>query len=233
MKKGDDRRQQIIETAEALFYAKGYEATSIQDILDALDLSKGGFYHHFESKLALLTAICDIRADELSQDMEAAIDACEGNAVDKLNALFSKGGLLHESSMDFIGLLMQVAYRGDGVMLREKMKSATVRGALPLLNGIISEGVETKLFSTRYQDDIGEMLLLLFAVLTDEVSLILATTPERMSAVLAKLEVYRYTVETLLNAPYGSVLLYDIDRIAFVLKVIAEQDKKLGKLPER
>lgn len=50
MKKGDARRQQILETAERLFYQNGYENTSVQAILDEMNLSKGGFYHHFESK---------------------------------------------------------------------------------------------------------------------------------------------------------------------------------------
>ena len=47
MRKGDARREQILRTAEALFYAQGYEQTSVQDILDAIGISKGGFYHHF------------------------------------------------------------------------------------------------------------------------------------------------------------------------------------------
>ena len=63
MKKGDDRKQMILETAERLFYEKGYEATSVQDILDALKLSKGGFYHHFESKLSLLEAIVEQKCE--------------------------------------------------------------------------------------------------------------------------------------------------------------------------
>ena len=61
MKKGDRRREEVIETAERLFYSRGYEKTSVQDILDEMHFSKGGFYHHFESKLQLLEAICEMR----------------------------------------------------------------------------------------------------------------------------------------------------------------------------
>ena len=61
MKKGDLKRSSILETAERLFFEKGYEQTSIQDILDALSMSKGGFYHHFTSKEAILSEICDNR----------------------------------------------------------------------------------------------------------------------------------------------------------------------------
>ena len=54
MIKGDLRKKQILETAEALFTERGYEKTGVQDILDQLHLSKGSFYHHFESKELVL-----------------------------------------------------------------------------------------------------------------------------------------------------------------------------------
>ena len=51
MLKGDLRKQAILDAAEALFFEKGYAASTIQDILSALGCSKGSFYHHYESKL--------------------------------------------------------------------------------------------------------------------------------------------------------------------------------------
>ena len=67
MRKGDIRKAAIIQAAEQLFYTKGYENTSIQDVLDALKLSKGGFYHHFESKLSLLDAISQQRVENSAE----------------------------------------------------------------------------------------------------------------------------------------------------------------------
>ena len=54
MKKGDIKKQEIIQTAEMLFCRYGYNETSVQDILDAIHTSKGSFYHHFESKEQVL-----------------------------------------------------------------------------------------------------------------------------------------------------------------------------------
>ena len=45
-----ERRQEFLDTARELFYSKGYEETSVNDILKKLDLSKGTFYHYFKSK---------------------------------------------------------------------------------------------------------------------------------------------------------------------------------------
>lgn len=51
-------RQRILDAAKKLFAQKGYERTTIQDILDELeDLSKGAIYHHFKNKEAMLHAL--------------------------------------------------------------------------------------------------------------------------------------------------------------------------------
>ena len=88
MKKGELRRGELLAAAERLFYTKGYEKTSVQDILDATNLSKGGFYHHLDSKLAVLEAICEARARACGEMAEKAAAETGGTAVDKLNAVF-------------------------------------------------------------------------------------------------------------------------------------------------
>lgn len=52
-----DRKQHVIKMALQLFIEKGYQATSIQDILDFSGISKGTFYNYFSSKSELLIAI--------------------------------------------------------------------------------------------------------------------------------------------------------------------------------
>jgi AcrR family transcriptional regulator len=52
-----DSRQEILRTAARLFQQRGYDATSMNDIAAALKLSKGGLYHHFQSKDEILFEI--------------------------------------------------------------------------------------------------------------------------------------------------------------------------------
>ena len=49
-----DPRQEILRTAARLFQQRGYDATSMNDVAAALKLSKGGLYHHFQSKDEIL-----------------------------------------------------------------------------------------------------------------------------------------------------------------------------------
>jgi len=67
-----DSRQEILRTAARLFQQRGYDATSMNDVAAALKLSKGGLYHHFQSKDEILFDLMD-HAMDITQ--ERVIDA--------------------------------------------------------------------------------------------------------------------------------------------------------------
>ena len=229
MKKGDARKEAIIETAERLFYLKGYENTSVQDVLDELRLSKGGFYHHFESKLSLLEAICEKRTELAFEASERAVRNPDLNAVEKLNLLFGMSSIFEQDSMDFIALMLRVAYHDGAVMLREQMKMVSMRLMRPLVDDVIQEGLRENLFFVKHPESIGSLLLLLGHNMTDKISYALSRAeddPECMDQIAKDLKVYRYAIETLLNAPYGSIVLFDMSRLSEVLKAISEQNRK-------
>ncbi len=62
-----DPRQEILRTAARLFQQRGYDATSMNDVAAALKLSKGGLYHHFQSKDEILFEIMT-HAMEITED---------------------------------------------------------------------------------------------------------------------------------------------------------------------
>lgn len=55
----DKTRQNLLEVAAELFHQKGYNGTSLSDILNKADVSKGALYHHFNNKQELLYAVVD------------------------------------------------------------------------------------------------------------------------------------------------------------------------------
>jgi len=72
-----DSRQEILRTAARLFQQRGYDATSMNDVAAALKLSKGGLYHHFQSKDEILFEIMN-HAMEITQ--ERVLDPVRGIA---------------------------------------------------------------------------------------------------------------------------------------------------------
>lgn len=64
--KGEGNRQRIINAADNLFYKRGYNQTSFQDISDATGIPRGNFYYYFKTKDEILTAVVDSRINEIS-----------------------------------------------------------------------------------------------------------------------------------------------------------------------
>ena len=81
-----DSRQEILRTAARLFQQRGYDATSMNDVAAALKLSKGGLYHHFQSKDEILFEIMN-HAMEITQERVLAPVRSIPDPEDRLRAL--------------------------------------------------------------------------------------------------------------------------------------------------
>jgi AcrR family transcriptional regulator len=59
VKEAKERKNEILDAAEELFAAKGYEETSTGDILDRVGIARGTLYYHFKSKEDILDALIE------------------------------------------------------------------------------------------------------------------------------------------------------------------------------
>lgn len=212
LKKGDARRGELLAAAEKLFYTKGYENTSVQDILDAVGFSKGGFYHHFDSKLAVLEAICQQRAEELSQSAMQAAGQPNLTACEKLNALLASSTLWQSENPGFVMLLIQAAYCENGALMREKMKTCQLLSMQTALEGVLREGVESGDFFVDDVKTTAGLVLRLYMQFTDEIAFLLAGEENELQLcdkAIEKMRAYRMAIERLLFAPYGSIVLIE------------------------
>lgn len=217
MRKGEKRRADILRVAEELFYAKGYDATTIQDILDILDLSKGGFYHHFESKEQLLETICGAKVREAAQAGREEAELYGGaGAVDKLNSLLDRSCIWRAEYADFLGLLIRVAYRDDNVLMHDVFTRTCQDAMLPLLEDIVVEGVTAGDFSTQSAQGSARLVMTLICSLNDDIARLMIASnkaPPTAADILSLLELYRQAVERMLEAPYGTVVLLQMGRM--------------------
>ncbi len=86
-KNGNVRKQEFLDAAINLFYKKGYDKTSIEDIIREVKVSKGAFYHYFESKENLLEDIVDWQSEARVAIITKIVDDPKMNALEKMNAL--------------------------------------------------------------------------------------------------------------------------------------------------
>ncbi len=83
------RRAELIDCAQRLFLLKGYEKTTINDVIAAAGLSKGAFYHHFRSKEDLLEAIAARFAQQGLAFVVGVQENTSLNTLQRFNALLA------------------------------------------------------------------------------------------------------------------------------------------------
>lgn len=84
----NQRKNQIIEAAISVLLEKGINATSMNDIIRASGFSKGGVYHHFNSKEVLLVGVLDYFFEQYCSDMVTPAPSFE-SAVEQLRQMVS------------------------------------------------------------------------------------------------------------------------------------------------
>ncbi|MFP3887823.1 TetR/AcrR family transcriptional regulator [Priestia filamentosa] len=83
------KKQEIISISREVIYSKGYQATSINDILSAANIGKGQFYHYFSSKYDLGLAVVEDLVKEWDQQIIVDILQSSLEPVDKLNKMLN------------------------------------------------------------------------------------------------------------------------------------------------
>ena len=230
MKKGELRRDSILRTAEKLFFEKGYDETSIQDILDALSISKGGFYHYFESKIALLEEICRQRAASELERIRGELHSGKLNPTQKINLLLGALHLFKRESPDFTALVLKISYIDRDVHFREQTRSFMLDSLRPLMDEVVSAGIADGSFFTRNPGQIGRIILMLSCDVNDEACRILAENPDNPDCVIGVVDLlnaYRDAVENLLGASFGTISLFDVEHLMRAFRQTAVQLKIL------
>ncbi len=149
----------ILNVASRLFMEKGYEHTSIQDIIDHLGgLSKGAIYHHFKSKEEILYAVTDKMTAQSDQMLRAICDRKDLNGKEKLETIFRES--LNRSVQDDIFTVAPGFYNNPHLLF--SLLHETVETAAPdFIQPVIEQGVEDGSIVTKHPKQLAEMISLL------------------------------------------------------------------------
>lgn len=137
------RRQGILQAAAQIFRKKGFHATSMQDIADAVELQKSSLYHHVESKQEILFTILEHALDLLIGDMRTVVDS-DLSPEEKLRLAMQvyMGRLTGEADLASVLLL---EYRSLEKKLRSRHAARRDRYE-SLWRKIVEEGVDQGVF---------------------------------------------------------------------------------------
>jgi AcrR family transcriptional regulator len=170
-----EKRNAILDAARRFLYTKGYEQMTIQDIMDDLQISKGAFYHYFDSKQALLEALVERMMDEGLQTITPITHDPQLPALEKFQRFFDTLTRWKVARKDFFLALLHVWYTDDNAIVRQKMLTNSLKSFTPLLALIIRQGIEEGVMKTSHPDQIGEVVISLAQSLGDAIGTRLLT----------------------------------------------------------
>ncbi len=148
----------ILDVSYRLFMEKGYERTSIQDIIDNLGgLSKGAIYHHFKSKEDILVAVTDRMTSQSNNILANIRDQKDLNGQEKLKKIFKDS--IMRPVQDEIFTVAPDLHDNPRLLfsiLRETMDEAAPNYILP----IIMQGIEDGSIQTEHPKALAELIML-------------------------------------------------------------------------
>ena len=224
MKKGDIKKLDILNTAETLFCRKGYEQTSIQDILDQLHTSKGSFYHHYVSKESVLEGICARRAEQIYQTLAGQQEEQNGT-LSYLNLLLSGMIPFQNEKLSFLLMLLPIFNTTDGRTVRTYFCEALSDCFRQSVRIQIEKGVEEGIIhcpEPGYTTDI--ILTAVNGLWTGICDFVLMCerdgTEADVAEILRMTDCYRLMIERMLSLPYGMIELTDLQAVTIMCRQI-------------
>jgi TetR/AcrR family transcriptional repressor of nem operon len=210
------RRNEILDVAQRLVYTKGYEQMTIQDILDDLHISKGAFYHYFDSKGAALEALVErMVVVEVIPLLTPIVQDPHLTALKKLNRYFDTAVRWKTAKKTFMLELLRVWLADENAIVRQKLFAMSAKQVTPLLTEIIRQGIQEGVFTTSYPDQVCHVILYILQGLNDTIiELLLSSETNRDAAriesgVTAYIAALTDALERVLGAPRGSLNLID------------------------
>ena len=149
--------EKILDVSQRLFLEKGYDKTTIQDIVDELDgLSKGAIYHHFKSKEEIMDALGD-KMFFNNNPFEKVKARTDLNGLQKMRMAI----MLNQSDENQIELTKQAIPMLKNPHVLARMIETNRRCLCPYWELFIEEGIKDGSIKTQYKKELAEFLVLM------------------------------------------------------------------------
>ena len=194
VKEAQARKDEILDIADKLFKSKGFDHTSIADILMEAGIARGTLYYHFKSKEEIMDALID-------RYTGTAMERAEAVAMDKkIPAPLRFLAAIRALNLNDIGggNLIDYMNRPQNALMREKANRVQLQLVTPLLAGIIQDGITEGFFQTDYPYETVEMLVASAMLIFDDSFLPLPDADKKR-----RINAFVYNIERLLGAKTG------------------------------
>jgi len=160
MTKGEDTRREIVEKAAPLFNQKGFEGTSLSDLMRVTGLQKGGIYRHFSSKEELASEAFDYAWKKAVSRRLDGLDEAAG-AVERLKKMIDNFVDIRIGIVPGGCPLMNTAVEADdgNPVLRARARGA-LQGWMARLTKVAAEGIANREVNPRVDPKVlGQLII--------------------------------------------------------------------------
>ncbi len=186
--KNNERKQELLKIAYNMLLMKGYDNTSIDDIINEAKIAKGTYYYYFESKETTLEEVINMMInDEVTSAKE--ILKMPISIPEKLVRIITS--LRPKKNEQEI---QNTLNKKDNIVMHEKINNRIIEEAVPLLEQVVMEGIENKIFNCTHIKERLKMLLIMSNELFDN------DEPN-----MNQVEVFIDTAEKMLGAKEGTL----------------------------
>ena len=162
MKKGERRKQELLKIAYRMFIEKGYENTSIDEIIAEAGIAKGTYYYYFESKEATLEAVIEMMIEEEVGRTKAVLETSLPVPQKLVSVIYS---LRPAQDEQVIAKALDVT---ENIVMHEKVNRRIVEEAVPLLTEVVKEGISQGIFECTNREERVRMLLIISQHIFDD-----------------------------------------------------------------
>jgi AcrR family transcriptional regulator len=206
------RRDEILDVAEALIRARGYDGMSIQDVQDELGVSRGAIYHYFRSKEAILEAVIERMTAQGMEVIHPIADDRSLGATEKLQRVFATGGAWKAERSDLLLAVLRSWYSPGNDLVRSRAAAAAYAEFRPLIARIIRQGKVEGVMDPGSPDHAATVITALFTGSTDAIfGLLMDRLDGRVAfdEVQGFMHAYSEAIERILGLRPGSFVLID------------------------
>lgn len=188
MKKGEKRKQELLRIAYEMFLSKGYENTSVDEIIEKAGIAKGTYYYYFPSKEQTLEEVIDMMLDAQEEKARMILNS-DAPVPQKLVGIIAsfRPDAGEEAITDAL-------HAPENVLMHEKTEKKLFTRIVPILSEVGRQGVDEGLFSCDNIPERVRQIVILSSALFDG-----------DEYTEADITVFIDTIERILYAPQGSM----------------------------
>ncbi len=195
VKEPEVRRNEILDAAERLFAAKGFDQTSISDILDAVGIARGTLYYHFRSKEEILDAMIGRSTQQLMAKARSIANDRSLPALQRITLALM--ALNMENDLGHV--VMEQVHKPQNALMHQKLQQELLAGVDPIITGLVEECMAQGICHTDYPAETVEMIMLYSNTAFDAMADADAQSRQR------RIEAFIYNLERLFGMERGSM----------------------------